>query len=222
MSLYKKYIDHRTFTMHGLAVAVLVFLCLGFALPTRTIALAQQPVQVAVIPGTTGGGNGAATPVNTPTCPANNSFFGLEPWYEYVKDHFSTNQSGVCSFNMNFTIACGDADSTSNDQPITSYTSNGTVTKCTQNQINNHTVIAIDQGNLGVFWLIGLAIFDDLLRIAGIIAFGFVLYGGIRYITSQGEPENTRAALGTIINALIGMAIAIIAAVLVSFLANAL
>lgn len=70
--------------------------------------------------------------------------------------------------------------------------------------------------------LIALAVVDMLLRISVLVAIGFVVYGGIRYITSQGEPENTKAARGTIINALIGMAIAIIATVVVSFIGHQL
>ena len=70
-----------------------------------------------------------------------------------------------------------------------------------------------------VLWLIVLALFEDLLRIAGLVAVGFVIWGGIRYVTSQGEPENTRAAYGTIFNAIIGLGIAIIAASAVSFVA---
>ena len=69
-------------------------------------------------------------------------------------------------------------------------------------------------------WLIGFAIFEDLLRVAGMLAVVFIIYGGIRYITSQGEPETKKSARGTIINALIGLAIAIIAATTVQFIAN--
>ncbi len=70
--------------------------------------------------------------------------------------------------------------------------------------------------------LLVLALVEILLRVAGIVAVVFVLVGGFRYITSQGEPENTKAALGTIINALIGVAIAMLATAAVSFLGNRL
>lgn len=70
--------------------------------------------------------------------------------------------------------------------------------------------------------LIALAGIDMLLRIAGMVAVGFVIYGGIRYVTSQGEPENTKNAMSTIINALIGLVIAFVAAALVSFIGNRL
>jgi hypothetical protein len=70
--------------------------------------------------------------------------------------------------------------------------------------------------------LVLLAIIDDLLRIAGIVAIAFVLYGAIQYIASQGSPEATAKAQGTIINALIGMAVAMVSVAFVSFLGNQL
>jgi hypothetical protein len=66
--------------------------------------------------------------------------------------------------------------------------------------------------------LILLAVLDILLILGGMIAVVFVIIGGVQYITSQGEPENTRHARGTIINALIGLAITVIAASLVNWL----
>lgn len=70
--------------------------------------------------------------------------------------------------------------------------------------------------------LIGLAILDDLLRIAGIVAIAFIVYGGILYVTSQGEPDKTKQAMNTIVNALIGLAVALVAVAFVSFIGNQL
>jgi hypothetical protein len=70
--------------------------------------------------------------------------------------------------------------------------------------------------------LILLAIIDDLLTIAGIVAIAFVIMGAFRYVTSQGNPEDTAKAQSTIINALVGTAIAITAAVFVNFLGKTL
>ena len=70
--------------------------------------------------------------------------------------------------------------------------------------------------------LIILAVVDDLLTIAGIVAVAFVIYGAVQYIASQGSPDQTARAQSTIINALIGMAVAIIAIAFVSFLGNKL
>jgi len=68
--------------------------------------------------------------------------------------------------------------------------------------------------------LIILAIIDDLLIIAGIAAVAFVIYSGIKYITSQGSPDGTSKALSTLIYALIGLAIAVIAIPTVSYIGN--
>jgi len=70
--------------------------------------------------------------------------------------------------------------------------------------------------------LILLAVIDDLLRIAGIVAIAFVIYGAIQYIASQGSPDATSKAQSTIINALIGLAITIVAITFVSFLGRSL
>ena len=71
-------------------------------------------------------------------------------------------------------------------------------------------------------WLIGLAILDDLLRIAGLVAVSFVIYGGFRFMLSRGQPDNTKAAISTITNALIGLAIAMVGAAVVGFIGNKL
>jgi len=71
-------------------------------------------------------------------------------------------------------------------------------------------------------FLIALAVLDDLLRIAALVAVGYVIWGGIQYVTSQGSPDSTRKAQQTIINALIGVAIAILAAAMVGFVGNSL
>ncbi len=65
--------------------------------------------------------------------------------------------------------------------------------------------------------LIGLAIVDDLLTLAGLAAVGFVIYGGILFITSQGSPEQTAKARNTIQNALIGLVISILSVAMVSY-----
>jgi hypothetical protein len=70
--------------------------------------------------------------------------------------------------------------------------------------------------------LILLAIVDDLLRIAGLAAVGYIIYAGFQYITSQGNPEQAARAQSTIINALIGLAIALLAVGLVSYIGNQL
>ncbi len=69
-------------------------------------------------------------------------------------------------------------------------------------------------------WLIVAAFVEILLRVAGLAAIIFVIYGGVQYISSRGDPGKTNEARQTIINALIGLVIAISATVIVTFLAG--
>lgn len=74
--------------------------------------------------------------------------------------------------------------------------------------------------HLSDIWLIVAALVEILLRLGGILAVIFVIYGGIQYITSQGEPSKTNQARQTVINALIGLTISIGATTLVTFFAG--
>ena len=73
-------------------------------------------------------------------------------------------------------------------------------------------------GGDSVLPLVFLAIADDLLRVAALVAVAFVIVGGVKYMTSQGEPQQTKMALSSIINALIGLAVAVFAAAIISFI----
>lgn len=70
--------------------------------------------------------------------------------------------------------------------------------------------------------LVLMAIVDDVLRIAGVVAVAFVLYGAFQYVSSQGNPEQTAKAQSTVINALVGVAIASVSAIFVNFLGQKL
>lgn len=65
---------------------------------------------------------------------------------------------------------------------------------------------------------VAIAVVEIGLRFAGIIAVAYVIYGGFRFITSQGDPENAKSARQTIQNALIGLVIALVAIGSVSFI----
>jgi hypothetical protein len=69
-------------------------------------------------------------------------------------------------------------------------------------------------------WLIVAAVLEILLRIAALVALIMVIYGGIEFITSQGEPDKSNKARSTVINALIGLVIAVVAATVVTFIAG--
>jgi hypothetical protein len=71
-------------------------------------------------------------------------------------------------------------------------------------------------------WLIVAAAIEILLRIAAIAAVGVIIYGGILYTTSQGNPEQTAKAKSTLIAAFVGLGIAVFAAGIVTFIAGSI
>jgi hypothetical protein len=68
--------------------------------------------------------------------------------------------------------------------------------------------------------LIALAFVDIGLRIAALVSIGYVIWGGIQFIIAQGESDRTKKARQTIINALIGLVIALIATAIVTFVGS--
>jgi hypothetical protein len=66
------------------------------------------------------------------------------------------------------------------------------------------------------------AVIEILLRVAGIVAVGYVIYGGILYSISQGEPERLAMGRKTIINGLIGVVIAVFAVAIVNLITGIL
>lgn len=63
-----------------------------------------------------------------------------------------------------------------------------------------------------------LAVFEIILRVGGMIAVVMVIFGGFQFMLSQGNPEQTKGARSTIINALIGLAISISAVAIVNLI----
>lgn len=76
--------------------------------------------------------------------------------------------------------------------------------------------------SINTFLSVGLAIVELLLSIAGIVAVVFIVVAGFRYTLSRGKPDETAKAQESIINALVGLVIAILAATLVRFIAKKL
>jgi Type IV secretion system pilin len=66
---------------------------------------------------------------------------------------------------------------------------------------------------------IALAVVDILLKVAALVALIFVVYGGFRFATAQGSPEAISKGKKTVINAIIGLVIAVLASQIVKFAA---
>jgi hypothetical protein len=67
-----------------------------------------------------------------------------------------------------------------------------------------------------------LTILEWVLRLSGLIAVGFVIYGGFRYMTSGGSEEGAEAGKTILTNAVIGLAIIILAYVILTVVVNAI
>ncbi len=84
---------------------------------------------------------------------------------------------------------------------------NGKLSNCTETE-------CIDAGTLvtqTINWFIA---------VAGVISAIFLVYGGISYITSSGDPNKTQKAKNTILYSLIGLAIVALATAMTAFVSN--
>jgi len=74
--------------------------------------------------------------------------------------------------------------------------------------------------NINDVWLIVLAITDILLRVVAIAAIAMIVYGGFQFITSNGNPDQASKAQRTLLNAIIGLVIALAATSLIQLVAG--
>lgn len=78
-----------------------------------------------------------------------------------------------------------------------------------------------DEGNTRIDQVVTpvlLAVFEIILRIGGIAAVGFIIFGGFQYLISQGEPDRTKGAKNTILNAVIGLVVTLSASAIVNLI----
>lgn len=128
----------------------------------------------------------------------NKGFFGLEPWYHFLPDYdIGVGKIGDASVD-NCGIACFNIFPQSAPN------------QCAQAAGSSDTASDIP----GVI----LSIIDDLLRIAAIVAVAFIIIGSFQFIGSRGNSERASNAQSAIMNALTGLAVAMVALALVSFL----
>lgn len=85
---------------------------------------------------------------------------------------------------------------------------------------NSNIVCSPHITSINDVWLIVAAVIDMLLRLAVLLAIGYVVYGGITYIRSQGQPDQTAQAQKTILNAIVGLVMAVAATGLITFVAG--
>jgi len=162
--------------------------------PARVFTAALLAAVVLLIPLAATQVSYAAQPAGSSGC-TKNTFLGLVPWYQYL-----------------------------NLQEVPTDDTSGAGSGVCQITNFNDAYQGSDGADksLNPFLLVGLAIVDDLLRIAALVAVGYVIYGGFNYMTSNGSPDGTKRAQQTIINALVGLALAVTAAAIVAFIGNKL
>jgi hypothetical protein len=73
-----------------------------------------------------------------------------------------------------------------------------------------------------VVLLVIMVLIEILLVLGGIVAAGFIIFGSFKFVLSQGEPQKIAGARTTILNAVIGLVVALIGGQLVSFIARTL
>lgn len=66
------------------------------------------------------------------------------------------------------------------------------------------------------------SIVNALLALAAVIAAIFVIIGGVRYVTSQGDEDASVAAKDTVLYAVVGIIVIALSAVLVNFIIDAI
>lgn len=84
---------------------------------------------------------------------------------------------------------------------------------------------AIGEPNNGLsnfIWHIALNIIEMAMMAVAYIAVFFILYGGFQFLTSQGAPEASAKARTTILNAVIGLVISLVAVGIINFIVTGL
>ncbi|RWZ78000.1 MAG: hypothetical protein EOT04_03395 [Candidatus Chaera renei] len=74
-----------------------------------------------------------------------------------------------------------------------------------------------DLHKLEDIWVIVLNVIEMLMKALGYLSAGFIVWGGFRYMKSQGDPNMVAGAKNTIFNAAIGLVIAIGSVAMVRF-----
>lgn len=126
---------------------------------------------------------------------AENSLLGLPPWYKYLEGEGVMQKVPDGSGGLEEVVVC---------QPQIK-------TESGEEAIPTQSIL-----------LIIAAVLEILTRVAGLAAFISLVYGGFMYLTSNGNSENVSKAGSTLLNAAIGLAIAISATAIINFFAGRL
>ena len=67
-------------------------------------------------------------------------------------------------------------------------------------------------------WVIVMNIIEVLLQLVAYVSAGFIIWGGFKYIKSEGDPGKISEAKSAILNAIIGLVIALASVAIVQFI----
>ncbi len=80
-----------------------------------------------------------------------------------------------------------------------------------------------EAGGLGKFiWIIISNILDMIFQAIAYVAVGFIMYGGFMFMTSAGNPDQAAKGRKTLINAIVGLVIAVSAGIIVNLIMRTL
>lgn len=65
------------------------------------------------------------------------------------------------------------------------------------------------------------SILNMAYAVAGIVAVGFIIYGGVTYATSVGDPSKIKKASQTLLYSIIGLVVVLLAAAITNFVLTA-
>lgn len=80
-----------------------------------------------------------------------------------------------------------------------------------------------EAGGLSVFiWTIALNVIDMAMQAVGYISVGFIIRGGFKYMTAIGDPGEVAKAKKIIMDATIGLILAVFSVAIVNFISEAI
>jgi hypothetical protein len=77
--------------------------------------------------------------------------------------------------------------------------------------------IKLNNPRLTDLWVIAFNIVEMMIQALAFFALGYIMWGGFKYIKSQGEPAKLAAAKKTILDAMLGLGVALMSVAIVRF-----
>lgn len=89
-----------------------------------------------------------------------------------------------------------------------------------RNLAQNPRTCTVQITKLNDVWTIALNLLEILLQVSGYVAAGFITWGGFKYMKAQGNPQSIASAKSTILDASIGLGIALTSVAIVNYVSG--